>query len=148
MLLRCVWLRNSTTLQCGLWSAAALLAIGCGGSGGPGADKVRRDVVVTVTYEGTPVVAGQIDFQNPATGDAGGGEINAEGQATISGLPVGAYTVAILPPQVVVVPGVNDRENVSEPPDIPQKYRSLTTSPLKAEITEQNYKVAFELEGE
>ncbi len=148
MMIRRLWQRNAAALRCGLWSIAALLAIGCGATGGPGTEKVRRDVVVTVTYKGTPVIAGRIDFQNHATGDAGGGEIDASGQATIPGLPVGDYSVAILAPSVVVVPGVNDNERISEPPDIPQKYRSLTTSPLKAKISEQNYKMTFELEDE
>lgn len=148
MLARIVSRKVKVVWQCGLYSVVGLLAIGCGATGGPGAAKVRRDVVVTVMYEGTPVIAGQIDFQNAKTGDAGGGQIDASGQATIVGLPVGTYTVAILPPPVVVVPGVNDAEKLPEPPDIPQKYRSMATSPLKAEITGEQYEVAFELDKE
>jgi hypothetical protein len=125
-----------------------LMMTGCGGSDGPGAGKVRRNVVVTVTYQGAPVTSGQLDFQNLETGEAGGGEIDGTGKSTISNLPVGTYTVSIVPSPVIVVPDVANAPTEQESTSIPQKYRSASTSPLKAEVTEKDYRLAFELEAD
>lgn len=148
MLFRSLILRTASVFQVGMLSIVALVVTGCGGSDGPGAGKVRRNVVVTVTFQGSPVTSGQVDFQNLETGDAGGGEIDSTGKSTISNLPVGTYTVSIVPPPVIVVPDVANAPTEQQTTSIPQKYRSASTSPLKAEVTEKDYQLTFELEAD
>ena len=119
---------------------------GCGSS--PGEDKVTGSVTVTIKAGGAPVTGGFVNLANPATGEGGGGELNEAGVATIEQVTVGDYTVTVLPPQPDPVPVEPGQEPPPNPDDgtIPQQYRSESTSPLKATVTEGDNSFEFDLE--
>jgi len=96
--------------------------------------KVRGEITVTVTYDNKPVTEGTVELSNPETGEGGGGNLNAEGVATLKGVAVGTYTVTVLP--IFPEPPTPDSPPpvMKEYPNIPEKFRRQNTSPLKAEV--------------
>ncbi len=127
--------------------AVAGLLVGCGGSGET--ETPRAEVTVSVTFDGQPVTEGHVDLQNPESGTGGGAELNAEGQATISGIPLGSYTVTVIPPMPDPAPPEPGQAAppVKEFPNIPEPYRRTDSSPLKAEIDGSTSELKFELEA-
>lgn len=112
---------------------AIVLLIGCGGPSGP----PRQPVLGTLTFDGKPVPDAQVAFQCPEknvyftamTDREGRFEIRA---ASGDGLPAGTY-------QITVYPAPSDDEEatqVPQRPDIPQRYRSTSTSDLILTVTE------------
>ena len=119
------------------WSASVMLGFfllwGLGGCRhDPHSDKPTGGLVVKVTYGGEPVTEGYVSLTNSATGLGGGGEIGADGTARLEGIAVGEYVVTVSPPVVTNDPNP-DQSKYSK---LPQKFRSDTTSPLKATIDE------------
>lgn len=128
--------------------AAALLAmtlpLGCGG----GSDQVTTSVVIEITADGQPVTKGSVNLANPEAGTGGGGELDESGKVTIETVPMGEYTVTVLPPEPDPTPPEPGAPAPPNPDDgtIPQKYRSESTSPLRATVTEDDNKFQFALE--
>ncbi|MCC7084379.1 MAG: hypothetical protein IT427_05165 [Pirellulales bacterium] len=99
----------------------------------------RGDVSVTVTYGGEPVTEGWVDLNDTRTGEGGGGALNGQGVAKLSKLVEGTYVTTVNPPHpTVVVPGqASPATHKKEYPNIPEKFRDIATSPLRAEVKEE-----------
>ncbi len=119
----------------------AINFIGCSGGG---KELPSGSVSGTVTYQGKPVVEGRVDFESDPPGYGAGATIK-DGQFAIEGgVVLGKYKVAIIPPPPPPPqPGVAPTD--TDPADIPEKYRSLTTSDLTAEIKDGKNELKFEL---
>ena len=127
------------------FTALALLLAGCGG---PEVGQVHG----TVTFRGQPVKEGIVTFSNAATGYAAEATLGSDGsykmETTEGGMVVGDYQVAITPPIVI------DNSDPRTPPsevekkvaDIPQPYRLLETSPLKATVKPGENKLDFDMQ--
>jgi predicted small lipoprotein YifL len=113
-----------------LLAAAPAWTAGCGKSG-----PVRFPVTGEVTFEGQPVTEGTVSFVSKETGTASAAALDASGRFEIpDGLPAGRYVVAVAPPPPEEVGGAPAADPPREYPNIPQKYRSDTTSDLTADV--------------
>lgn len=136
-----------------LWSSTAIvlgsiLLLGCGQT--PHSGKPTAQVTVAVTQGGRPVTEGRVDLGNDKTGEGGGGELNGQGVATIPAVPLGSYTVIVVPAETPVVPGVASQPAPpkKEEPGIPAKVRSFKSSPFKAEVKkDSSNQFQFELKA-
>ena len=119
--------------------------VGCGPT--PHEGKTTGRVTVTITHGGQPVTTGQVDLSNEQTGEGGGGQLNEEGVATLDRVPLGSYTVTVVPPPpdpTPVAPGQTPPKP-QEYPNIPEKFRRNATSPLQAEVKEGENEYQFDL---
>jgi len=123
-------------------SLISSLWLGCG-PGGPNLIVVSGDV----RFDGEPVSEGTVTFFSKQSGAAPVAELNTDGHFEFTdGIPAGDYAVVIAPPFVEQAAGVPITEAPKEYPNIPQKYRSDTTSDLKATITDEKFEpLRFEL---
>lgn len=130
--------RQGVTLALGF---LVLAALGCSS-----ADKPIK-VQGKVTFLGTPVEEGSIQFSDAKTGKGSETKLNSDGTyQTI--LPSGQYAVIILP-ALVEAP----MKNKDTPPDIvfkkvkniPSKYQSTVNSGLTADIARDNAIHNFDL---
>tara|TARA_R110002095_G_scaffold159024_5_gene137858 strand:+ start:258 stop:695 length:438 start_codon:yes stop_codon:yes gene_type:complete len=127
------------------------LALGCflfvGCSQTPGSHKQRTDVNVTITENGAPLTEGVVNLVNEETGEGGGGTLNSEGVATISGVALGSYTLIVLPPDESVIPPEPGQPapEVKEYLNIPQKFRDPKTSPFKVVVNRETTEFQFDL---
>lgn len=126
--------------RCPVWLAllagSCALAAGCDRT--PRGKLPRGDVTVTVTYGGEPVNEGWVDLNNVESGEGGGNALNAQGIATLSRVVEGTYVVTVNPPHpTLVVPGQPPPPKQKKAfPDIPQKFRDATASPLRADVAQ------------
>ena len=113
--------------------AVAVAAVGLSGCGG---GPPMGEVSGKVTFEGKPVAGGRVSFMNTTAGTGGEGQLK-DGAYTLSApLPPGDYKVTVIPPVV------REREGGKGPvveverpaPDIPQKYRTIGSTDLKATV--------------
>ncbi len=105
------------------------------------------EVSGTVTFKGKPVAEGTVSFMNEAAGTGGEGLVK-DGKYTLSSpLPPGEYTVMVMPLVVQQQDGGKGPEvGIEKPaPDIPQKYRVLGTTDLKATVKEGKHEANFDL---
>jgi hypothetical protein len=102
--------------------------LGCGSAERPIAIRGK------VTFQGQAVSEGTVQFSDPKTGHGAEMELAPDGsyQAT---LPRGAYSVAILPPLLMVSKGGPVDPQFKKVRNIPQKYRSTATSGLTADVS-------------
>lgn len=123
--------------------AALCLVPGCGGSG---SDQPTTAVTVRLTHGGEPVTEGSVQLVNPESGKGAFGPLDETGTATLSAVPLGTYTVVVMPP----APPDPDPEKPAPPPqeydNIPAAVRDQTTSPLKAEVKEDTTELTFDLQ--
>lgn len=106
---------------------------GCGG-GGP-ARKPTGKVEGTVTFEGKPVEAGSVGLELKGGGGGALATIGAGGKFTIPEVPVGNYVVTVTP--VELTPDDVSAGKTAPPSDnIPEKYRSIQSSDITAEVKE------------
>ena len=128
---------------CCICAAAIVALAGCGGEGNP-----VGTVSGTVTFQGQPVTEAQVSFRSSETGRGNIATLDSAGEFSLpEALAVGSYTVSITPP----APPAPDMDAGPQPPpkqyaNIPQKYRSELTSPLKADVKEGENQFPFELE--
>lgn len=116
-----------------------LCLAGCSGESQP-----KGVVTGTVTYEGTPVKAGVVNFENSAAGQAAQATI-VDGRFQVEvPIPPGIYEVSVTPPPSPP-PTPGESTPPPDPADIPAKYRTLGTSDLTAEISEGTNELKFEL---
>jgi len=118
---------------------------GCGGSN-------MGQVSGRVTYNGKPIAPGIIQFY-PENGPMAFGGLDANGRFTLTtktpgdGAVAGPHRVCIMP----FIPGAGEMgtgkpEFDMDPKNIPQKYRSRETTPLKADVVaDKHIEVEFEL---
>lgn len=133
------------TAQFGMWQQVGWwvtlgLVVGCGHV--PHSDRPSGKVIATVTYGGTPVTNGYVNFSNPQTGLGAGGLLEANGTATMNAVPLGDYVVTVtLPPASPTDPNPQQQEN----PQLPKKFRLESTSTLKATVKTGTNELKFEL---
>ena len=113
-----------------------LLLTGCGGSAKP-----SGTVAGKVTFQGAPVVEGNVTFIKVGGGGSGAGVIQSDGTYAakgVDGMPPGEYVAVVIPPEVTRDRGPNTSPEtvLKDMKDIPAKYRSETTSDLKVTIQE------------
>lgn len=109
----------------------ACIVSGCGGSGG----KLTAKASGKVQFQGAPVTEGMVNFFDPKTGQGAGVPLDSAGSFHVpDGLPIGTYKVSVLPPADETAAGAPQVTKPKEYPQIPQKYRSDTTSSLTAEV--------------
>jgi hypothetical protein len=130
-------LRNVAVVLLG--TAACLLA-GC--SQDPHSNKPSGNVSVKVTYGGEPVTLGTVFLFSQQTGLGGGADLNEEGIAQIRAIPLGDYIVTVGPPELDLI---DPNPPQLEYANIPKKFQSDSTSPLRATVTQEDATVAFEL---
>jgi hypothetical protein len=126
----------------GLLLPAVLCLAGCRGGTPMG------QVAGKVTFQGKPVSQGRVSFQNPATGASDEALLNNDGTFAVeSPLPVGEYKVMVMP--LVVREKADPRGpvvGVERPaPDIPEKYRTIGTTDLKATVKEGKNDIPLEM---
>jgi hypothetical protein len=125
-------------------AAAVVFSTGC--------DSKRPKTAVVrgkVTYDGRPVPNGTITFI-PTSGPTATGEIQSDGSYTLTtsrsgdGAVLGQHKVVIVAMQDMS--GRLPEERVALPPPIiPEKYTSIATSDLRAEVQEGENTFNFDL---
>ncbi|MHC2065991.1 carboxypeptidase-like regulatory domain-containing protein [Bremerella sp. T1] len=125
----------------------AVLGIGLAGCN---QDKTLGTIHGNVTYDGDPVKEGTISFRGVENGVSVSDELDSEGKFEITaagGIAPGTYQVFIVPPEVEVSIGENVAPILKpkDMKDLPKEYRSIRTTPLKADITTGENEVSFEL---
>lgn len=124
-----------------------LLIAGCGGgSDGP----ARFPVKGKVTFSGEPVQEGMVTFGNENFSSSG--NITTTGEYKLADdLPVGTYKVQISPPDIQTPPSFSvtgeEPPKPKEYPNIPQKYRTLATTDLSAEVESSENDIPLKMEG-
>ncbi len=141
----------SLVVSCGrvvVLSCLMAIVAGCGGGSGPGKPKTVA-VSGKVTYKGAPVPGGTITFapQGGAGKRAGSGPIQTDGSFVISsydprdGVEPGDYKVVIDPP-----PPNPDTKAADTKVVIPEKYKSVTSTPLTEKIDSAKSGLEIKLE--
>lgn len=118
-----------------------LLLVGC-----PSGTSQRPSGKVTLEFlhDGKPVNEGSVQLMIEGSPDGAFGPVDSNGVVTFSNVPVGTYTVIIMPP----AEDLPDPEKPSTPKNyanIPSKFRSATTSPLKVDVGTGDKKESFDL---
>lgn len=129
-----------------VWFVGCILMMGLNLSGcNEGGQQVPTSKVMgTVTFQGSPVEDGRINFESDPPGYGAAGEIK-QGAFEIKDVPLASYKVTVTPPlPAPPVPGEKPAD--TDPADIPAKYRTPTTSDLTAEIQAGDNALTFELE--
>ena len=120
------------------------------GSNGCGNSSSRPEATVQgkVTLAGQPLTRGQVVFSSSATGTSAAGVLQTDGTFELTGAIVpGAYRVYILPPDPGnIEPGLTNPPPVDELKDVPQKYKSETSTDLTAEVKEGENSFEFDLQ--
>jgi len=131
-------------LSAGLTALAGVLA-GCGST--PHSEIPTASVAITVTHGGEAVTDGQVDLNNDQTGLGAGGELDGEGKVVLSAVPLGEYTVTVLPPDADPLPPESGRPAKGSKPAsrIPAKVRNPRTSPLKVQVKDEENDFRFDL---
>jgi len=124
--------------------AMGLLLFGCGGGGEETVELIT--VSGTVTYEGTPISEGTIQFENPTTGIAASSELSSDGEYSLE-VSTGKYDVTVYPPVVQIDSGPDSppTEGYKEVDNIPEKYRQIGTTDLEANVKEDGQSIDFDL---
>ncbi len=128
------------TLVATLFPLLIVLA-GCSGS------EVRPSGTVsgTVTFGGEPVTEGQVQFNSEELGVGALAKLDSAGKFTIEApLALGKYTVTVLPPPLPA-PEEGVEPEIKEYPNIPEKYRTESTTDLTAEVKEGDNHFPFDM---
>ncbi len=128
-----------------LWLAA------CGGCGTSGPDTVA--VQGRVTYDSQPVTEGNVVFENAAHGWLRAAPLDSNGEFRIDDLIIADYVVTVRPPEpklpnetmgiegpIVITPAM-----MPNPTNIPRRFRSADTTPLKASVAADATRFDFDL---
>jgi hypothetical protein len=123
-----------------------ILVAGC--SSGPAVGQVSGKV----TFKGKPVTEGRITFFNAKAGYNADVVLGKDGRYTIEtpegGLMVGDYVVTITPLMHLINPEPTKTPPAPEwkpAPNIPMRYRSEMTSPLKVTVKEGPQELNFDM---
>ncbi|MCI0376307.1 MAG: hypothetical protein L0215_01740 [Gemmataceae bacterium] len=130
---------------CALLLAAFLFLTGCGGGGS--AAPVGA-VSGKVTFESQIVSEGLVSFMNQDAGAGDEAKLNSDGTYSIrKPLPTGEYIVTVMPLVVQQqVDGKGPEVGVEKPaPNIPEKYRNLGTTDLRAKVVEGKNEFNFNM---
>jgi hypothetical protein len=125
-------------------AASSLCLLGCGGR----ADTPTGEVSGKVTFEKKAVREGRVTFTNPKAGTGDDALLQPDGTFALARpLPVGEYTVTVEPLiDRKQDDGKGPEVGVPRPaPDIPEKYRTIGTTELKAEVKEGKNDLHFDM---
>jgi len=113
----------------------------------PHGQKPRSDVVLTITDDGEPVPQGYVSLVNDATGEGGGGALDATGRALLSGVVLGDYVVTVGPPETVVSPASDGRPGGAgeRQAAVPDRFHRAATSPLRVSVGPDRNEFTFDL---
>jgi hypothetical protein len=145
-----VFLRFLTVLSGRLCTAATITSLlvlslsGCGSSGGSAEIPAAEQITAYVVYGDQPVGEGSVNLVMDGTGNGAFGDLDAEGHVTLTNVPLGSYTVIVMPP-AEKDPDPENPVPVKTYNNIPPKFRSQTSSPLKADITAETKTLEFNL---
>lgn len=117
----------------------SLTMTGCGGAEDT---KKRGYVTITVTHNGSPVTEGEVRMMITGKGEAAVGLLNESGQVELEEVVLGNYNVAVAPPELATP---DNPALEKEYPNLPQKYRDISKSPLKAEVKAGSNEFTFDL---
>ncbi|QDV49992.1 hypothetical protein [Gimesia fumaroli] len=123
-----------------------LVIAGCGGNNPRGIP--RGDVTGEVLFQQKPVTEGVVTFYSEQTGIAAPADLDGNGLFTIpDGIEIGTYTVTVAPPFVEEVAGAPPASKPTpQYENIPQKYRAIETSDLRADVKEGGNQYVFKME--
>lgn len=139
--LYCLRTESSVFVKTLLISAITLFA-GCG----QGANSPLGEVSGTVTFQGKPVMEGEISFYSPAQGIGTKIPIDSSGHFKLpSPIEVGDYKVSIMPPPLPDPSIGSQLPPKRDSASIPSKYRSDSLSGLIASIKQGNNELSFDL---
>lgn len=130
--------RRSSMLAFGILFFS-LTMIGCGGAEDT---KKRGYVTITVTHNGSPVTEGEVRMMISGKGEAAVGRLNESGLVELEDVVLGNYSVAVAPPELATP---DNPAPEKEYPNLPQKYRDISKSPLKAEVKAGSNEFTFDL---
>jgi hypothetical protein len=134
--------RRVLLLSAGLWMTLVVLT-GCAAKKPP-----VGEVSGKVTFEGKPVSHGIVTFMNTKIGAGDEATLNPDGTYAVkTPMPVGEYQVFILPPVVYQKVDVRGPEVgvLMSTKEIPEKYRTIGTSDLKATVKEGKNECNFDM---
>ncbi|MCA9116767.1 MAG: carboxypeptidase regulatory-like domain-containing protein [Planctomycetaceae bacterium] len=135
-------LPGQSVMRSALAALSLVLLAGCGGS----SEVAKQPVTGRVTFDGEAVTEGTVNFFSPETGAGASAPLDSTGSFKMEeGIPAGTYKVSIQPPSQEVAAGAPEPENPKEYPNIPEKYRSDTTSGLTANVTDGENSFDFPL---
>lgn len=101
-----------------------------------------------ITFEGNPIVLGQVVF-NPTDGNGrpASAEITDGGAYELGeSIPVGKYKISIMPVSVEQAKGLAHGDSAApDPKNIPKIYRTEVTTDLTAEIKKGSVQFDFDL---
>lgn len=123
-----------------------LVVAGCGSNSPRGIPKA--DVTGEVLFQQKPVSEGVVTFYSEKTGIAAPADLDSTGHFTIpDGIEIGTYIVTVAPPFIEEVAGAPPAAKPTPTYDnIPQKYRSIETSDLRADVKEGENQYVFQME--
>ena len=125
--------------------AGLVALVGLSGCGGDG-EVPRYPISGTVSYQGTPIAAGNISFEDPETGYAAGGEIE-DGSYDVL-VPTGKYKVFITPAMMEEDAGDGEsppQMEEAESSKFPGKYRRVDSTDLSAKVTSSSTTFDFDM---
>ena len=130
------------------WTVSCLflmgLLVGCGGEG---SQRISADVKGTVLYNGQPLTTGTVNFFSADTGAAGSTDILGTGEFVFpASLQTGTYQV-YLSPAPLSPPEIGAPPPTIIPLEVPEKYLTLETSDLKANVTPGTNTIELKLES-
>jgi hypothetical protein len=127
--------------------APLAFAVGLAGILGCGKYTPAGEVSGQVTFKGKPVAEGLVSFMNAEAGTGGEGRITNGTYSLAAPLQPGEYKVTVMPLVVRQQDGGRGPEvGVEKPaPDIPNKYRTIGTTDLKASVKPGKNEVNFDL---
>lgn len=143
MLSRC-WLLSFSSFALPL---IVMMTAGCGGADrGPQAQLTGK-----VTFVGQPVPEGTVQLAKVGGGAGAAANINSDGSyrvVAVDPLPPGEYQIVIVPPMIEDASNPNSSpvQKPKEMEQIPTRYRTAKTSPLKATLKEGANTADFDLE--
>lgn len=127
-----------------------LLSLSLAGCGGASDGPERYPVAGKISFEGEAVQEGMVTFSDGNFSSSG--KITTTGEFTLADdLPSGSYKVQVTPPDVQTAPTFGKTGGATPKPkevkNIPQKYRTLATTDLSADVTSGENDVKLEMKG-
>lgn len=128
----------------------SLLCLSFAGCGGGSDGPERYPVKGTISFEGAPVQEGMVTFSDGNFSSSG--MITTTGEFTLADdLPTGSYKVQVTPPDLQTAPTFGKTGEAAPQPkevkNIPEKYRTLATTDLSADVTSGDNDVKLEMKG-
>lgn len=98
---------------------------------------------ISITSDGSPLAAAVVEFCNEATGMGGGGTLDGRGTMTLDAVPLGDYTVTVVPSRADLSAGKPGTSQKSS--RIPVRFQNPQTSPLSVTVKKGTNDFVLEL---